>query len=749
MRTASSFFVAIALIFVLSPAAGEPASQDAAKNSPHKNSPYAVSRIKGPVKLDGVSDEPAWAGIDPLPMTIYTPANGSPPTEKTEILIGYDDAFFYVAGRLYDRSPDKIQAPTKKRDDISLSNDWFGIILDSFNDHENGLVFFTTPTGLRMDSTIFNDAEGDMPFDQSWNTFWDVKVVRNGEGWFAEMRIPFSSLRFQERDGRVVMGLIAKRLIARKNEDIIFPAIPDKWGFWGSFKPSQSQDIVLEGISHKTPLYVTPYVLGGFDQSYYLNEGESAYFREDTPAHEIGLDVKYGLTNNLTADLTVNPDFAQVEADDLQINLTRFSLFFPEKRLFFLERASIFDFNFGQDNNLFYSRRIGIQDEQQVRIYGGVRLTGRVGGWDIGVIDMQTAPIESWPSENFGVVRLRRQVFNPYSYVGAMITSRVGVDGNYNTAYGLDGILRLFGNDYLSFNWAQTFYRDARNFVFSLDPAKIRINWQRRTIRGLAYNLNLARAGVDYNPGMGFEMREDFTRFGDKILYGWVPEGSSWFLRHDAFVEGFVFLKNSDSQPESIELGPGWEFESKSSFSGKISPKYYYEDVAEAFSLGGEAEIPAGQYRFAALNYDLATPYTGKIYLKVLGQVGSFYDGRGFSVEVMPLWHVSSDLNLSIDWLYNRYNFSARNQKLDAHILRVKALATLSIPFSMAAFIQYNSADNLITANIRLRFNPREGNDLYIVFNDDLNTNRSRQVPPLPGYCSRALLIKYSYTFNF
>jgi hypothetical protein len=355
----------------------------------------------------------------------------------------------------------------------------------------------------------------------------------------------------------------------------------------------------------------------------------------------------------------------------------------------------------------------------------------------------------TWPSENFGVVRLRRQVFNPYSYVGAMITNRIGTDGNYNTAYGLDAILRLFGNDYLSFNWAQTFFQGARNAVFSLDPAKIRINLERRTIEGLAYNLNFARAGVDYNPGVGFEMRQNFTRFGDKILYGWVPEKPSWFLRHDAFVEGFVFLKNSDSQPESIEIGPGWEFESKSSFTGKISPKYYYEDVAEAFSLGGEAEIPAGQYRFGALNCSFSTPDTRTFYFEALGQVGSFYDGRGFSLELAPIWRVSSSLNLSIDWLYNRYNFSARNQKLDAHILRVKALATLSIPFSVAAFIQYNSADNLITANIRLRYNPREGTDLYIVFNDDLNTNRSREVPPLPGYSSRALLIKYSYTFNF
>ena len=168
----------------------------------------------------------------------------------------------------------------------------------------------------------------------------------------------------------------------------VFPAIPPNWGEMSTWKPSQAQEVEFEGLRARKPIYVAPYVLTGFSRNNDLNDPETAYIRTDTPKFDLGLDVKYGLTNNLTLDLTANTDFAQVEADDDEVNLSRFSLFFPEKRLFFLERAGIFDFSFGEYNQLFYSRRIGISDEDPVRIYGGARLIGRIGPWDVGFFDM-------------------------------------------------------------------------------------------------------------------------------------------------------------------------------------------------------------------------------------------------------------------------------------------------------------------------------------------------------------------------
>lgn len=710
--------------------------------------PYIVSRLSGPVKLDGISSEPAWQNIQPLPVIMHVPDFKKEPTEKTEILLGYDDNYLYAAGRLYDREPEKIQFPSKKRDDMKLINDWFGVLIDTFNDKENALAFFTTPAGLRLDFTVFNDAQGDFPANESWNTFWDVKTVRNQEGWFAEFRIPLSSLRFQDKDGRVVLGLAAWRWIARKDELIIFPGIPPDWGFWSAFKPSQFREIVLEGVHSRKPLYIAPYFLGGSGHSFELDENETAYDRENNPTFEIGLDVKYGLTSNLTLDITLNTDFAQVEADDQQVNLTRFSLFFPEKRLFFQERSSIFDFDFGQNDRLFYSRRIGIYEEQEVNIYGGVRLVGRAGGWDLGFLNMQTASIEDLPAENFGVFRIRRRVFNPFSYIGGMLTTRIGMDGTYNVAYGIDGIFRLFADDYLTFNLAQTFETNQPNKVLSLDPTRLRINWQRRTLKGLAYNLDFSRAGKNYNPGIGFEMREDFTRISSQVLYGWMPGEGSWLLRHHFFLDGFLYIRNQDDTIESAEIGPGWGFEKNSGFFNSIAVKFFHENVEEEFSFADDADVPAGKYSFLGLtgSFDLLM---GKL-LNITANVdaGSFYDGWRVSIGLQSMWSISPELELLSYYQVNWIDFPTRGQEFLSHIARLRVLLMLSTKFSASAFIQYSSAADVIVANLRIRYNPREGNDLYLVYNEGLNTNRYREIPVLPLSDSRAIMLKYTYTFN-
>jgi len=363
-------------------------------NTNDRATPLALPRLSGPITLDGYSDEPAWQAIEPLPLTMMLPIFEGAMTERTEIRVAYDDDYLYVAGRMYDSEPHRIQAVDLVRDGANWQNDWLGIILDSFNDNENALTFWTNPVGMRLDFSVSNDFQSiAADFNKSWSTFWDAAAQRNDQGWFAELRIPFSSLRFQDENGAVIMGLTVSRVIARKGERHVFPAIPPDWGRTSAWKPSQAQRVRFTGVYSRNPLYITPYALGGLNQTAALNPAGSAYETANTPSRDIGLDVKYGLTSNLTLDLTLNTDFAQVEADDQKINLTRFSLSFPEKRLFFQERASTFEFDLGGKNRLFYSRRIGIHQKQQVPIYGGARLVGRVGGWDLGAIDMQTAPL--------------------------------------------------------------------------------------------------------------------------------------------------------------------------------------------------------------------------------------------------------------------------------------------------------------------------------------------------------------------
>ncbi|MDZ7689790.1 MAG: carbohydrate binding family 9 domain-containing protein [Balneolaceae bacterium] len=238
--------------------------------------PYLVPRLDGPIELDGRSNEPAWEAIEPLPLVMQIPTFRGTPTERTEIRIAYDDTHIYVAARCYD-DPDGVRGTSFKRGLFTSRPDNLALILDTFDDNENAVAFFTFPTGARTDFTVFNDAEGEFPFNVDWNTFWAVEVARNGQGWFVEMRIPFSSLRFQDEDGRVEMGVHLQRYIARKHEVVGFPALERKYGRWSWAKPSLARTIVLEGIQSPRPLYVAPYAIGGLGQYAELNGSETAY----------------------------------------------------------------------------------------------------------------------------------------------------------------------------------------------------------------------------------------------------------------------------------------------------------------------------------------------------------------------------------------------------------------------------------------------------------------------------------------
>ncbi len=451
--------------------------------------PMVVPRLSGELVFDGVPDEEAWQAIAALPLVMHMPVYGKEPTELTVIKIAYDNDYLYVSGIINYKNPDDLRAFSKKRDFNSPKCDWLGVVIDTFNDRQNAVMFWTNPNGLRSEGTLQNDvvdSSTDMSF--SWNTFWDAKSSITENGWSTELRIPFSSLRFQVKENKTSMGITVASYRPVKAEMTSFPAIsPDVAN--ALWKPSMTRMMEFTGIKPENPVYVTPYITGGIGQVNELNDSETGYVMDSKFKYDAGFDAKYSITNNLTVDLTVNTDFAQIEADDQKINLTRYSLYFPEKRVFFQEKADVFDFSFQGGNNLFYSRRIGLYDGYPVRIYGGVRMTGRIDKWDIGILDMQTASFNENPSENFGIFRTKRSVFNPNSYVGGMVTSRLGMNGSYNVAYGLDGQFRVTGDEYMTVKWAQTFEKDSVNRVFDFAPSRFLIEWQRRKIKGFAYDL--------------------------------------------------------------------------------------------------------------------------------------------------------------------------------------------------------------------------------------------------------------------
>ena len=668
--------------------------------------------------------------------------------------MAYDDDYIYFALRAYDRDRSGIRSNTLYRDRLS-GDDHFEILLDTYNDNETAFLFTTTPAGIRKDALIAHDASGGDITSGQWinedfNTFWDVATTVNNEGWFAEIRVPFSSLRFQDQGGRVVMGITLQRKIARRTERLVFPPVPSI-ADWAFLKPSLAQKIVLQGIRSRRPVYFTPYGLSGVGQTYPLNGTGTGYARQDDFKTEAGADFKYGLSNNLTLDLTANTDFAQVEADDQQINLTRFSLFYPEKRQFFQERSSVFEFSTGGLSRLFHSRRIGLTDDgQPVRLLGGGRLVGRWGGMDVGVLDLQTAESDSLPSENFGVLRLRRQVLNAYSYAGAMLTSRVGLDGSYNFAYGLDGVARVAGNNYLTLQWAQSFDHaqiDSGDLKL-VNSGRLTGEITRRQRKGLGYDAVLAWAGPAYNPGIGFTQRNNFTLLSDSMAYTWLPGSASPLISHTLALPAFLYLRNGDGSVESAEVGPAWAFAAKSGAGGGVQALLTYEDLAAPFALAPDAVVPPGSYTFfhAGASYHLSATRLFQLNPEI--EAGRFYDGWQATVGVTPIWYVSPHLELSGSYQYNRIRFPDRDQRFDAHLARLRIGTALNTKLSTNAFLQLNSAAHGVFANVRFRYNFREGNDLWVVYNQGLNTDRGRITPTLPPTDNRTVLIKYTYTFS-
>ncbi|MEZ5069869.1 MAG: DUF5916 domain-containing protein [Bacteroidales bacterium] len=688
-------------------------------------------------------------------MVQHRPNFENAPSEESDIRIAYDEKYLWVGAKLYMKDANRIYEATKKRDERLYGVDAFGIVLDSYNDNETGLAFFTAPTGLRTDYAISNDGAGMGgpgfgSTNYSWNTFWDVEVTRDDKGWYVEMRIPFSSLKFKPEGATTTMGLIVVRNISQHNETVTFPSVDPKYGYMATSKPSIAQKVSLEGIKADNPVYVSPYAIGGYSRDWSLNEAETAYELDDTPKFNAGLDVKYNINSNLTLDLTANTDFAQVEADDQQVNLTRYSLFFPEKRMFFQERSSLFSFGLGgMFDNLFYSRNIGLNDGEQIRIYGGARLTGRMGNWDVGLIDMQTAESGDIAGENFGVLRMRRQVINPNSYVGGIVTSRIGLDGRENLSYGLDGIFRLFGDDYLDVKWAQSYDDEMTGNMASLDPSFMMVNWERRSEEGFAYVLNYTYLGEEFNPGIGFIMRNGVQGFQGRALYGWLPGEESKIFNTQILIDAERYARLEDGSLEAMKIAPGFEVNTKKNLHLEIGLEYQKEGVFYDFNISDSLQISGGEYAFTGVQTRIGTSNSKKISLRGGGYAGQFYDGRRIGFQSETNFNLSSSFIFSPGYEFNNLYFSERSgfNRLNIHSFNVKAQVMISTKLSATALVQYVNTEDDFIANFRLRYNPREGNDFYLVYNDYRGFRGENMQPVIPGFYNKTILVKYTHTF--
>jgi hypothetical protein len=330
-----------------------------------------------------------------------------------------------------------------------------------------------------------------------------------------------------------------------------------------------------------------------------------------------------------------------------------------------------------------------------------------------------------------------------------MLTSRAGTDGRRDATLGTDAVLKIRGDDYVTFKWARTFTRPAARAAGgkAFDASRILARWERRTYSGLGYDFGLARSGSAFDPALGFVTRGDYTRVGDRIFYGWYTSENSRVQNHVFSIKGSAYFRNGDGSVESAEASPEWSFTTRSGASGQFGLKRNQESVREPFELAGGVEVPAGSYRFHGFAGAYQSPYGSRRRVDLTLEGGSFYDGWRLSFGVVPTFVVSRHLELGGEYQYNRVGFPERGQALRAQIARVRIRAAASTRLSASAFLQFSTEEKRLDMNLRIRYNPREGTDLYLVYNEGLNTDRRREVPVLPLTESRTLLLKYSRSF--
>ncbi|MFQ5538537.1 MAG: DUF5916 domain-containing protein, partial [Gemmatimonadota bacterium] len=697
------------------------------------------------LRLDGILSESFWSRARPASdFRQREPFEGRAATEPTEVRVAYDDDHLYIGIRAFDSEPDAVVARILQRDKIMepiffggglqfAGDDGVAVLLDPFHDHRTGIIFATNPNGAEFDA-LMTDEGKEVNID--WRAVWEVDAARTPDGWSAEFAIPWRTLRYPGGDSAEPWGLNVFRTIRRKNEETYWRSWHREGG--GLQRVSRAGHLVgLEGLPRPgLNLEAKPYVLTGrAEEAGELDRvvGENRY--------KAGLDLKTELRPGLVLDLTVNTDFAQVEVDDQQVNLTRFDLFFPEKRDFFLENSGIFEF--GVPGNpfepppflLFFSRRIGIgQGEGEVPILAGARLTGRVGSQTVGLLSMFTDEAFGRPRESFSVARVKRDV-GESSYVGGMVTDRRSSDA-WNTATGADAQFVLADGLVLQSHAARTFSSPEVGAARSREGGtsyRVALDYT-----GDRYGLFLNHLSVspDLDVGSGFVVRKDLRRNELFIRRRWRPGVLG--LRKVEIFTGGNYLTGFDWDLQDWTAGffltPEWE--SGESFSVFVNAG---ETVLEqGFELSDSVDIPAGRFRADHIGWFGGTSRHRWISLQSNGLISRFYGGHlvsaGGTLSLAP----SPQVAVAVGYTRNRVDVPRGG--FTADISTVRASYSFSTKLSANVLMQYNSLARALSTNVRLNFIHRPGSDLFIVFTD----NRGRD-GRLWNLVDRGLVMKLTY----
>ena len=677
-------------------------------------------------EIDGVMDEAFWESIPPITdFRQRVPVDGGPPSERTEVRIAYDQEAIYFGLKLYDSAPHLIRTSVFHREGRISQDDNVWIGLDTYHDRRNGYLFELNAFGTQGDALITD--ESSMSWD--WEGVYESQARITDEGWVLEVAIPFTTIRFSAADAPE-MGVAVRRVIRRKNEEVFWPHIPQR--FSGGFRQI-SQYATLTGLQDLPQgryMEIKPFAIAGAQKS----AGDS----ETDVLKDVGFDFKYAITSNLTADLTWNTDFAQVEADNVQVNLTRFSLFFPEKREFFLERSGLFSFGDSRQTEVFFSRRIGLSND----IIGGGRVTGQMGRLSLGVLSLQTDDAQSGDElargANNSVLRIRGDIL-PRATVGGLFTNLQNSEG-HNRVVGADAQVRFWGGSSFQGWYANVWDSDeGTSAAGSLD---IDIRPERWYVVGAKFK----SVEADFDPALGFVRRRDMVEYGGNVA--WTPafEGSPWARS----LVTSVSADRIDGQ-DGVKQSTSALFHNMFSFEGgervMLNVRREFERLLEPASIQGR-ELAVGDYDFTSVDGSISTNSSSTFSGQASLRVGDFWHGTRTDYGLSASWKSGPYLTLTPSLRRNEIDLPVEDGSFTTTVLGMTVLGAVSRELFANALVQWDDVSKELQANVRIDWIHTPGSDLFLVLNTGYQTGDLLD-PRETRWLQRAGVVKLTYLKAF
>lgn len=693
--------------------------------------------------LDGdVINDAVWRGLQPASgFWQVRPNAGQPASQRTEVTIGYTADALYIGMVAYDDNPAGIIVADSRRDSSLNDTDSFQVIIDGLGNRQSGFIFGTNPAGIEYDGQVMNEGTGGGfgggggtggGFNLNWDTTWEVRTAIGDYGWSAEMEIPFRSLRYGGGDEQT-WSINFQRNIRRNNEVAYWAPLDQQYTL-----TRISEAGFVEGIQvpQRRNLLITPYALSKVERGGFLPSGT----HHD---EELGFDLKYSVTSSLTLDATYNTDFAQVEVDDLQVNLDRFSLFFPEKRPFFLENAGQFAVGNPREAEMFFSRRIGVgAGGAQIPIDGGARLTGRVGdNTNIGFLRMRTESISGVAAANdYSVARVNQDLPNRSS-VGFMYVERDGdtpsaaLGNDNNRTYAIDGRWGI-GNETLISGWAaqtDTPGLNGDDQAFGINASYSDADWD----LGGGY----AEVQANFNPEVGFLSRRDYQKLNARWLRRIRP--NDMLNLHEIRPHmNYTEYRDPDGFLESSQLHVDSHWEWENGWEIHTGMNQIREGVKTPFQIVRGITVPVGEYRNEEAQLVFQTDQSAPLSVNIRSNIGGFFNGDRINADPTLRYRIGEKFNTELTWSYSDIELPTGD--FTVNLARVRLTYSFTPRMSLQTLVQYNERDDLIATNIRFSWLQSANSGLYLVYNEIDNNGFGA-----PPERARELIIKYSYIFDF